>query len=390
MLEMLSRMLLKRPPAPAPAAAPDFAHAKNRRQKVRAAGMNPDYWYAVEYDRNVKAGKVVEVKFWKRSIALFRGADGALRAIDNRCAHRQLKLSLGQVEGCNLVCPYHGWCYDGDGKVVDIPHDLFGRERPSLGVQSYPVQVRYGLIWIFPGDPALASERHIPDIPELEAAPSDRWACVPIDATWNAHHSMILDNVSDFTHAHLHRKYKPFYDAKLTRCEMVGDAVHVSYDTKVGGGEITRHFIDRRQIDTNAMDLCYQYPYQWSNTDGKIKHWCFVLPIDERTSRAFFLFYFDSFKVPFLPLHFPRRVMNLIIHFANLFHIRPLLDQDGWAVEAEQEGYESNYDAPLAELSPAVNLFQQLTIRKWEEHLAKTGEKPGHAPRPSAQKQART
>jgi hypothetical protein len=35
-------------------------------------------------------------------------------------------------------------------------------------------------------------------------------------------------------------------------------------------------------------------------------------------------------------------------------------------------GYESHYDAPLAEFNPAVNLFQQLTIRKWEEHLART------------------
>jgi hypothetical protein len=40
-------------------------------------------------------------------------------------------------------------------------------------------------------------------------------------------------------------------------------------------------------------------------------------------------------------------------------------------VEREQEGYELHYDAPLAELNPAVNLFQQLTIRKWEEHLSR-------------------
>ena len=46
------------------------------------------------------------------------------------------------------------------------------------------------------------------------------------------------------------------------------------------------------------MDLCYEYPYQWSNTGGKIKHWCFFLPIDARTTRVFFLFYFESFKIP--------------------------------------------------------------------------------------------
>ena len=107
--------------APGP---PDFEHARNKRQKVRSAGMNPDYWYPVEYDAKVKRGQVVEVKFWKRSIALFRGEDGQLRAVENRCAHRQLKLSLGHVEGCNVVCPYHGWKYDGAGRCVEIPHEL--------------------------------------------------------------------------------------------------------------------------------------------------------------------------------------------------------------------------------------------------------------------------
>ena len=37
---------------------PAFDEAQNRRQKARAAGMNPDYWYAVEWDKDVKRGEV--------------------------------------------------------------------------------------------------------------------------------------------------------------------------------------------------------------------------------------------------------------------------------------------------------------------------------------------
>lgn len=362
---------------------PDFLHARNRRQKVRAAGMNPDYWYPVEYDENVKPGSVIGVTFWKRPIAVYRGMDGQLRALEDRCAHRQLKISTGEVQGCNLTCPYHGWSFDENGKVVQIPHELFGHDMPSLKVGTYPIKVRYGLIWIFPGDPALADVHRIPEIPELEGPLAKRWGCVPVDCTIRGHHSMIIDNVSDFTHAYLHRKYRPFTDARLTRCEAEGDKVYVSYDTAVGTGAITSLFIDRKNINTNAMDLCYEYPYQRSNTDGQIKHWCFVLPIDERHTRAFFLFYFNFFKVPFLPLRFPRRAMNLILRIANPLHIKPLLDQDRVAVEAEQEGYDRFYDAPIAELNPAVALFQQLTIRKWEEHLVKTGQmKAEHRPQP--------
>ena len=117
---------------PAPGAPPRFEEAGSLRQQTRAAGMDPDYWYAVEDMRRVKPGTVVEVIFWKRSIALFRGKDGAFYAIDNRCAHRQLKLSMGEVQGCRLVCAYHGWQYDGSGRCVGIPHDLSGRDLPKL------------------------------------------------------------------------------------------------------------------------------------------------------------------------------------------------------------------------------------------------------------------
>jgi 4beta-methylsterol monooxygenase len=354
-----------------PAHCPTFSEAHNRRQKARAAGLSPDYWYAVEYDRALKSGSVVEVKFWGKSIALFRGLDGRLGAIEDRCAHRQVKLSLGQVTECNLTCFYHGWAYNAEGRVVEIPHDLFGRPMPSFKVPSYPVQVRYGLIWIFPGDSKLVDERQVPDIPELEGKTS--LACVPLDFQWRAHHSMIVDNVSDFTHAHLHRKYKPFVGSKLTRCEAKGDKVYVSYETKVGAGKFSGLFVDRDRVDTNAMDLCYEYPYQWSNTGGKIKHWAFFLPMDEHTTRVFFLFYFDALKIPFTSIPIPQKLLRLVLRIANRLMIRPLLSQDGMAVEAEQSAYERHFEAPIAELNPAVHLFQELTIRKWEEHLSKNG-----------------
>ena len=66
-----------------PSAPPSFEEAQNRRQKARAAGMNPDYWYAVEWEKNVKRGEVKEVIFWKQSIAIFRGQDGKLSAMAN-------------------------------------------------------------------------------------------------------------------------------------------------------------------------------------------------------------------------------------------------------------------------------------------------------------------
>jgi 4beta-methylsterol monooxygenase len=351
---------------------PSFEEAQNRRQKARAAGMNPDYWYPLEWDKKVKRGQVVEATFWKQSIALFRGEDGKLAAIENRCAHRQLKLTGGQVKGCQLTCPYHGWQYDATGKCVHIPHDLFGNKFPEFKLKEYPLKVKFGLIWVFPGDPELAEKRQIPDIPELDGP--NPWGFIPVDATWKAHHSMIMDNVSDFSHAYLHRRSRPFTDAKLTRLETKGDTVELEYDTQVGTGPISGLFVDRSMTNTDHMTLVYDYPYQRSNTDNRIKHWCFVLPIDEQTTRSYFLFYFspDMLKIPGLPLKFPMSLARkLVFPIAGKILVEPLIAEDGVAVEAEQEGYNRHYEKPIAELNPAVHEFQQLTIRKWEEHLAK-------------------
>ena len=345
---------------------PDFETAGNLRQKVRAAGLDPNYWYPVEIDWNLRKGAAIEVVFWKRSIALFRGEDGTVRAIENRCAHRQLKLSEGEVQGCNLVCLYHGWTYDGSGKVVQIPHDLFGREMPNLRVPSYPVQVRYGLIWIFPGEPALADQRPIPEIPELDGP--HPWPCEPLAFAWRAHHSMIIDNVSDFTHQHLHRRYQPFRNARLLGFETTEDEVVLNSAAEIGRGRLSQRFVDRKRVNADHITLGKRYPHQWSNTGDAIKHWLFVLPIDERNSRAFFLFCFKSLKIPFLPVTIPDRLMRIVLRLANRWLIKPLLRQDGQAVEAEQEGYERHWDAQLAELNPVVRAFQTLTVRKWQAY----------------------
>ena len=324
--------------------------------------------------RRIKPETVTEIVFWKRSIALYRTRDGAFHAVENRCAHRQIKLSLGDVQDCRLVCAYHGWQYDGDGRCVEIPHDRYGRGFPKLALKTYPVKVRYGLVWLFPGDPDLADAQRIPEIPELEA---DRpWACVPLVFTWSAHHSMVIDNVSDFTHAHLHRRYRPFEGAALTRCETIGDNVHVAYTSQVGRGRISGRFVEHDRIDTGRIELCYEYPYQWSNTDDAIKHWLFVLPVDERTTRVFFLFYFRSLKIPWLPVRFPRFAMSAVMRISNRLLIGPLLDQDRFAVEAEQHGYESHWAATPVEFNPAVSAFQTVTVRKWREHLRREGGLP--------------
>ena len=83
-------------------AEPDIPELPNRRQ-IRTIGPNGNYWYVVELERNLKPGQVKSVRFWKKKIALYRDNEGELHALEDRCAHRQLPISAGYVDGKNVV-----------------------------------------------------------------------------------------------------------------------------------------------------------------------------------------------------------------------------------------------------------------------------------------------
>ena len=183
---------------------------------------------------------------------------------------------------------------------------------------------------------------------------------------------MVIDNICDFSHAFLHRKYKPFIDAKLTHHEADDDKVYLTYDAYMAGGRISGIFVDRNRVNTRSIELCYEYPYQWTNTGDSIKNWSFMLPIDEKTTRVFFLFYFDALKIPLISMKTPKWLTQLVLNIAKPLVFKPILDEDGIALEAELLSYETYWNAPPIELNPVVPMFQRLTARKWEGYLERS------------------
>src|ERR1700742_5198112 len=82
---------------------------------LRRVGAHPDYWYPVAWSENLKPEKTVGVEFAGEPIVVARTKTGQLFALEDRCAHRQVPLSKGVVEGNSLRCNYHGWTYDCAG-----------------------------------------------------------------------------------------------------------------------------------------------------------------------------------------------------------------------------------------------------------------------------------
>lgn len=71
-----------------------------------------EIWHHVAADADLPAGEVLEVVAAGIMVALGRTETGELFAIDGICAHQGGPLGKGQLEGCTLTCPWHGWQYD--------------------------------------------------------------------------------------------------------------------------------------------------------------------------------------------------------------------------------------------------------------------------------------
>ncbi|KVE37884.1 aromatic ring-hydroxylating dioxygenase subunit alpha [Burkholderia sp. TSV86] len=94
-------------------------------------------------------------------VVLFRRSDGEVTALDDRCAHRQVPLSMGRLKGDEIECGYHGLRFDGTGQCVHIPSQATIPTRAC--VKHYPARERHGFVWLWMGDPALLDEAAIPD-----------------------------------------------------------------------------------------------------------------------------------------------------------------------------------------------------------------------------------
>ena len=96
-------------------------------------------------------------KLLGQEIALFLDKDGEPAALEDRCCHRTAKLSKGWINDGNIVCGYHGWEYDRDGKLVMIPQFPFEQAVPDARAEVVP---RQGALRLCLGLPRRAARRH--------------------------------------------------------------------------------------------------------------------------------------------------------------------------------------------------------------------------------------
>lgn len=128
----------------------------------------PNGWFIVASSDGLGAGEVVPRHYFGRDLVLFRTATGAARLTDAYCAHLGAHLGVGgRVEGESIVCPFHGWCYDGEsGGCSHIP---YGTERiPTRAkVRAYPTVERNAMVWAWFHLAGAPPFYDVPEVPEI-------------------------------------------------------------------------------------------------------------------------------------------------------------------------------------------------------------------------------
>jgi len=159
-----------------------------------------DQWYVAAYTSELVAERLLARTICGEPVVLFRDSTGTPHALLDRCWHRLLPLSLGELENGRIRCMYHGLEFDGDGRCVKIP----GVERipTAAKVRRFPLVEHDGFVWIWlaalpPG------EVRPPDLPWQQR--SDLAVC-SAQRRVACDFRLLIDNLMDASHlAFVHR-----------------------------------------------------------------------------------------------------------------------------------------------------------------------------------------
>lgn len=118
------------------------------------------FWQPVALSSELKDVPIA-VDLLCEKLVLFRDKSGRLGLLDRHCSHRGTSLEFGLIRERGLQCCYHGWHYDVDGRILDIPGVPEGQDyKETFCHGAYPVKEMHGIVFAYMGPPD-----KLPDFP---------------------------------------------------------------------------------------------------------------------------------------------------------------------------------------------------------------------------------
>ncbi|CAE7877202.1 PAO, partial [Symbiodinium microadriaticum] len=219
-------------------------------------------WYPIAPLDYLHADKPNPVKLLGKRMVVWCSdvAENIWHAALDSCPHRMAPLSIGEVlDSGELRCRYHGWSFNGAGSCVCVPQARNEAEEARISglarscLTTFPVQVKQGLVWIFPftgQDATTHAKKSAPCVtPEMDGA---EWIMTVAPVGYQ----VSVENTFDPSHApFLHNgivKYAAERARAITKFVLRDDVIsgkrgfvlqHNGYDESTEGIAATRQFV---------------------------------------------------------------------------------------------------------------------------------------------------
>lgn len=265
-----------------------------------------DGWHVVAFSDELAQGSVLPVRALGRDLALYRGEDGEAHALDAHCPHLGAHLGHGgRVEGDRIVCPFHGWQWDGAGQCRAIPYAE--RIPAAARTRAHPLLDRNGFLFVWFHAEGDAPSWEIETIPEVGDA--DYRIVARRHTPWVGHLQDVVENGVDLQHFRSvhhwnpnHVDWQPDRHTYTMRYDIASHRKQTEgflFDSKTDGPAFTRtrfwglyHGVTLHgmtQVDDGLIELRQLYVYRNDFPDkaalraaaGSDQEWCADIPIWE-------------------------------------------------------------------------------------------------------------
>ena len=163
------------------------------------------YWQPVSITKDLGERPKL-IKILGEELVLFRDKSGQIGLVHKNCPHRRASLEFGKCETRGIRCCYHGWLFDVEGTILEIPGEPEDSEpairvKQSRRLGAYPVKEFRGLIFAYLGPP-----REQPRFPVYDAYELPDMVRSPYAAAFQCNWIQVLDAIVDPVHtAFLHQ-----------------------------------------------------------------------------------------------------------------------------------------------------------------------------------------
>lgn len=154
------------------------------------------FWMPVCMTEQVSNTPIV-IKVLGEELVAFKDLSGRYGLVHKHCSHRRASLEYGIVAERGIRCCYHGWLFDVDGTILEIPGESENSPIPGkLCHGAYPVREVHGLLFAY-----LGPSESQPDLPLLDTLALQDSELVPYAIDYPCNWLQVAENPMDPFHS---------------------------------------------------------------------------------------------------------------------------------------------------------------------------------------------